>query len=254
MCHKDRSVHSGRFSYAIITEGNVLRECVSMTYKILVVEDDFTIASELKTIMTSWGYEVKLTESFGDILGEFQAFEPHLVLMDIGLPFANGFVRCQKIREISKVPVIFLSSASDNINLVTAINMGADDFISKPFDINVLTAKIMAVLRRAYAFTEEKSDVIEYRGASYNASDSSITINGEKLDLTKNENRIMLALLSSKGNIVSRNTLMQQLWDDDCFIDENTLSVNMNRLRKKLEAAGLPDFIVTKKGQGYIIE
>ena len=225
-----------------------------MTYKILVVEDDFTIASELKTMMTGWGYEVKLTENFEDILGEFQSFQPHLILMDIGLPFANGFIRCSKIREVSKVPVIFLSSASDNINLVTAINMGADDFVAKPFDFNVLTAKIMAVLRRAYAFTEEKSDVIEHRGAAYNASDSTITIAGQKIELTKNENRIMAALLSGKGSIVSRNTLMQSLWDDDCFVDENTLSVNMNRLRKKLESAGLPDYIVTKKGQGYIIE
>lgn len=225
-----------------------------MTYKILVVEDDFTIASELKTMMTGWGYDVKLTENFEDILGEFETFQPHLVLMDIGLPFANGFIRCGKIREISKVPVIFLSSASDNINLVTAINMGADDFVAKPFDFSVLTAKIMAVLRRAYAFSEEKSDVIEYRDASYNASDSTITIKGNKVELTKNENRIMSALLSAKGSIVSRNSLMQQLWDDDCFVDENTLSVNMNRLRKKLEAAGLADFIVTKKGQGYIIE
>ncbi len=205
-------------------------------------------------MMTGWGYDVKLTENFEDILGEFETFQPHLVLMDIGLPFANGFIRCGKIREISKVPVIFLLSASDNINLVTAINMGADDFVAKPFDFSVLTAKIMAVLRRAYAFSEEKSDVIEYRGASYNASDSTITINGNKVELTKNENRIMSALLSAKGSIVSRNSLMQQLWDDDCFVDENTLSVNMNRLRKKLEAAGLADFIVTKKGQGYIIE
>ena len=225
-----------------------------MTYKILVVEDDFTIASELKTMMTGWGYEVKLTENFEDILGEFHSFAPHLILMDIGLPFANGFIRCQKIREESKVPVIFLSSASDNINLVTAINMGADDFVAKPFDFNVLTAKIMAVLRRAYDFSEEKGDVIEYRGAAYNAADSSIMIDGEKIELTKNENRIMAALLNSKGSIVSRNTLMQQLWDDDCYVDENTLSVNVNRLRKKLEAAGLPDFIATKKGQGYIIE
>ncbi|MBR3057021.1 MAG: response regulator transcription factor [Clostridiales bacterium] len=225
-----------------------------MVYKILVVEDDHTIASELKTMMTGWGYDVKLTENFEDILGEFTAFQPHLVLMDIGLPFTNGFVRCTKIREVSKVPVIFLSSASDNINLVTAINMGADDFVAKPFDFSVLTAKIMAVLRRAYAFAEEKSDVIEYRGATYNASDSSVVVNGQKIDLTKNENRIMSSLLQSRGSIVSRNTLMQQLWDDDCFVDENTLSVNMNRLRKKLEAAGLADFIVTKKGQGYIIE
>ena len=223
-------------------------------YKILVVEDDNTIASELKIMMSGWGYDVKLTENFEDILGEFNEFKPHLVLMDIGLPYANGFVRCSQIRSVSKVPVIFLSSASDNINLVIAINMGADDFIPKPFDISVLTAKVMAVLRRTYDFTEEKSDVVEYKGVAYRASDSTITINNEKIELTKNENRIMTALLNNKGKIVSRNTLMEQLWDDDCFVDENTLSVNINRLRKKLESAGIPDYIVTKKGQGYIVE
>ncbi len=223
-------------------------------YKILVVEDDNTIASELKLMMTGWGYEVKLTENFEDILGEFNEFKPHLVLMDIGLPYANGFMRCSQIRSVSKVPVIFLSSASDNINLVTAINMGADDFIPKPCDINVLTAKVMAVLRRTYDFTEEKSDVVEYKGVAYRAADSSVTVNNEKIELTKNENRIMTALLNNKGKIVSRNTLMEQLWDDDCFVDENTLSVNINRLRKKLENAGVPDFIATKKGQGYIVE
>ena len=200
------------------------------------------------------GFGVKLTENFEDILGEFNEFKPHLVLMDIGLPYANGFIRCSQIRSVSKVPVIFLSSASDNINLVTAINMGADDFIPKPFDINVLTAKVMAVLRRTYDFTEEKSDVVEYKGVAYRAADSSVTVNNEKIELTKNENRIMTALLNNKGKIVSRNTLMEQLWDDDCFVDENTLSVNINRLRKKLENAGVPDFIATKKGQGYIVE
>lgn len=223
-------------------------------YKILIVEDDTTIASELKLMMSGWGYEVKLTENFEDILGEFNEFKPHLVLMDIGLPYANGFIRCSQIRSVSKVPVIFLSSAADNINLVTAINMGADDFIPKPCDINVLTAKVMAVLRRTYDFSEEKSDVVEYKGVSYRASDSSVIINNEKIELTKNENRIMTALLNNKGKIVSRNTLMEQLWDDDCFVDENTLSVNINRLRKKLENAGVPDYIVTKKGQGYIVE
>lgn len=223
-------------------------------YKILVVEDDFTIASELKTLLSGWGYDVKLTEKFSEILTEFNEFEPHLVLMDIGLPFANGFVRCSQIRSVSKVPVIFLSSASDSINLVTAINMGADDFVSKPFDINVLLAKITAVIRRAYDFTEEKSDEITYKGAVFKVSDSTITINGNKIELTKNENRILDALLKEHGNIVSRNNLMQKLWDNDCFVDENTLSVNINRLRKKLSDNGLDEFITTKKGQGYIIE
>lgn len=223
-------------------------------YKILITEDDYVIATELKNLLGSWGYEVKLTERFSDILGEFNEFKPHLVLMDIGLPVANGFVRCSQIRSISKVPVIFLSSASDNINLVTAINMGADDFVSKPCDINVLLAKITAVLRRAYDFTEEKSDEINYKGVTYKASDSSVTINGNKIELTKNENRIMSTLLIERGKIVSRNTLMQKLWDDDCFVDENTLSVNINRLRKKLEENGIEEFISTKKGQGYIIE
>ncbi|MCQ2534535.1 MAG: response regulator transcription factor [Clostridia bacterium] len=223
-------------------------------YKILVTEDDHTIASEIKNLLSGWGYEVKLTERFSDILGEFNEFEPHLVLMDIGLPVANGFVRCAQIRSVSKVPVIFLSSASDNINLITAINMGADDFVSKPFDINVLLAKITAVLRRTYDFSEQKSDEIIYKGLTFKASDSSVTINGNKIELTKNENRIMETLLKEQGKIVSRNNLMQKLWDDDCFVDENTLSVNINRLRKKLEENGIADFISTKKGQGYIIE
>ena len=223
-------------------------------YRIFLVEDDPIIAETVQKHLESWGWQVIAAADFARVMDDFSAFDPQLVLLDIKLPFYNGFHWCGEIRKISRVPVIFLSSASDNINLVTAINMGADDFVAKPFDFNVLTAKIMAVLRRAYAFTEEKSDVIEYRGAQYNASDSTISVNGQKLDLTKNENRILSALLSAKGTIVSRNTLMQQLWDDDCFVDENTLSVNINRLRKKLEGAGLPDFIATKKGQGYIIE
>ncbi len=225
-----------------------------MSHRILIVEDDLTIASQMKIALENWGYEVKLTEDFNDPLAEFTAYNPHLVLMDITLPFNNGFFRCSKIREVSNVPVIFVSSASDNLNMITAINMGGDDFITKPFDFNVMLAKIKAVLRRTYDFAGGTSQYLEHRGAVYNPADSTLTYNGEKIDLTKNESRIINTLISKKGTIVSRNRLMEQLWNDDLFVDENTLSVNVNRLRKKLDEAGLTDFIKTKKGQGYIIE
>ena len=224
-------------------------------YRILIVEDDATIASQMKLYLEKWGYEVCASENFDSILGEFDAFNPHLVLMDIGLPFANGFFRCSEIRKKSKVPVIFLSSASDIINMVTAINMGGDDFISKPFDFTLLTAKIMALLRRAYELKDgDISSKKEFAGATYNNSNSTIVFNNKTIELTKNENRILTCLLDSKSSIVTRSSLMEHLWSNDCFVDENTLSVNVNRLRKKLTDAGMPDVIVTKKGQGYIIE
>ena len=203
----------------------------------------------------SWGYEVFLTQDFSDPMVEFNKVDPHLVLMDITLPFSNGFFRCSKIREVSNVPVIFVSSAADNLNMITALNMGGDDFVTKPFDLNVLLVKVKALLRRSYEFTSApESSLPEHRGAIYNAADSSLTFEGNKIDLTKNESRIINSLLTHKGSIVSRSRLMEELWDDDLYVDENTLSVNVNRLRKKLDEAGLADFITTKKGQGYIIE
>ena len=225
-----------------------------MSHRILIVEDDMTIAAQMKIALENWGYEVFIPEDLSDPLCGFARYNPHLVLMDITLPFNNGFFRCSKIREISNVPVIFVSSANDNLNMITAINMGGDDFITKPFDFNVLLAKIKAILRRSYDFTGSGNSFMEHRGAIYNSADSSLTYNGEKIELTKNESRIMHALISKKGNIVTRNRLMEQLWNDDLFVDENTLSVNVNRLRKKLDEIDLPDFIKTRKGQGYIIE
>lgn len=186
-------------------------------------------------------------------MGEFVAFQPHLVLMDISLPFFNGYYWCQEIRRVSKVPVIFISSASDNMNIVMAINMGADDFIAKPFDLNVLTAKVQAMLRRTYDFAG-RTNLIEHKGAILNTSDATLTYNGEKIDLTKNEYRILQVLMEGKGQTISRELLMQKLWESDSFVDENTLTVNVTRLRKKLESAGLKDFIITKKGMGYMVE
>lgn len=222
-------------------------------YKILIIEDDRTIAGTVKSNLEKWGFEARCAENFKDIMSEFSEFSPHLVLMDIGLPFYNGFYWCSEIRKISKVPVVFLSSASDNMNIIMAMNMGGDDFISKPFDLTVLMAKIQAILRRTYDFGSETS-VITHKGAMLNVADAALCYNGEKIDLTKNEYRIMLTLLENKGKVVSRDLLMNKLWETDSYVDENTLTVNVSRLRKKLERSGLTDFIETRSGMGYIVE
>lgn len=222
-------------------------------YRILIIEDDRTIANAVKNHLEKWGFEAKCAENFKDIMSEFSEYSPHLVLMDIGLPFYNGFYYCSEIRRISKVPVVFLSSASDNMNIVMAMNMGGDDFIAKPFDLTVLMAKIQAILRRTYDFGSE-TNVITHKGAMLNVSDATLSFNGEKIDLTKNEYRILLTLLENKGKVVSRDLLMNKLWETDSYVDENTLTVNVSRLRKKLERSGLTDFIETKSGMGYIVE
>ena len=222
-------------------------------YKIFIVEDDPGIASGIKSRTEAWGLEAKIAEDFRNVLAEFSEYRPHLVLLDITLPFFNGYHWCTEIRRNSKVPIIFISSASDNMNIVMAINMGADDFIAKPFDENVLTAKIQALLRRTYDFADSVP-IIEHKGAILNTGDGTLTYEKELITLSKNEYRILLCLMENKGKIVSREKLMEKLWKTDIFVDENTLTVNINRLRKKLEAAGLKNFITTKFGMGYIIE
>lgn len=226
------------------------KECTM--YKVLIIEDDFTIASAIKRHIESWGLEAVCAEDFQNIIPAFSSFCPQLVLIDITLPFYNGYHWCKEIRKLSKVPIVFISSASDNMNIVMAMNMGADDFIAKPFDLNVLTAKLQAVLRRAYDFGAS-AELLEHRGAMLNVSDACLLVEGDRVELTKNEYRILRTLMESKGKIVSREALMQRLWETDSFVDENTLSVNVNRLRKKLEGVGLADFICTKKGLGYIV-
>jgi len=196
--------------------------------------------------------DARCVEDFRNVLSAFSECNPHLILLDISLPFYNGYHWCSEIRKVSKVPIIFISSASDNMNIVMAMNMGADDFIAKPFDQSVLVAKIQAILRRTYDFSSAVA-VIEHKGAMLNTEDGTLIYNNEKIPLTKNEYIIILCLMKNKGKIISREKLMQQLWETDSFVDENTLTVNVSRLRKKLEAAGLPDFIETKFGVGYII-
>ena len=222
-------------------------------YRIYIVEDDRGIAEAIKVQAVMWDLEVLCAKDFRNVMGEFAEFEPHLVLLDISLPFFNGYYWCTEIRKVSKVPIVFISSASDNMNIVMAMNMGADDFIAKPFDQSVLMAKIQAMLRRTYDFAGTVS-VMEHRGALLNTADGTLFYQKEKIDLTKNEYRILLTLMQNKGTIVSREKLMEQLWESDSFVDENTLSVNVGRLRKKLDAAGLTDFITTKFGVGYLIQ
>ena len=221
--------------------------------KVFIVEDDAVIAGAVAEHIAAWGCQVHLVSDFKNVLGEFAEFDPQLVLMDIGLPFYNGYYWCSRIRQISKVPIIFISSASDNMNIVMAVNMGADDFIAKPFDLEVLTAKVRALLRRTYDFGGS-GRLIQHGGAVLNLDDGTLSYQGERLELTKNEFRIMQVLMENKGRTVSRDALMQRLWESDSFIDENTLTVNVSRLRRKLDGCGLEGFIVTKKGQGYLVQ
>ena len=222
-------------------------------YRIFIVEDDEGIARGVTQLVNAWDMEAVTVRDFRNVSGEFAACNPQLVLMDIGLPFMNGYHWCSEIRRVSKVPIIFLSSASDNMNIIMAMNMGADDFIAKPFDGSVLIAKIQALLRRAYSFGES-SPVLEHRGAMLNTGDNSLVYQGKQISLSKNEYRILLELMRSRGKVVSRERLMEALWQTDDFVDENALTVNVGRLRKKLEAAGLSDFVVTKFGVGYLID
>ena len=250
-------------------------------YRILVVEDDAVISEQIAKYLEKWGYEVESVRDFADVMGEFAACEPQLVLLDIGLPFYNGYYWCGEIRKVSQVPILFISSASDNMNVVMAVNMGGDDFVVKPFDPEILQAKIQALLRRAYAFTAP-GNILEYRGVILNMTDMSLfcrkkavqpdqgegvwpmaAVSGGKdagegkaarrIELTKNEFRILPTLFEAAGGVVSRDLLMKRLWDDECFVDDNTLTVNMNRLRKRLAEIGLSGLIQTKKGVGYFL-
>ena len=222
-------------------------------YRIFLVEDDPIIAETVQKHLESWGWQVKAAADFARVMDDFSAFDPHLVLLDISLPVYNGYHWCSEIRKVSRVPVIFLSSASDNMNIVMAMHMGGDDFIPKPFDLNVLTAKVQALLRRTYEFSREQAEIALGGGAL--RLREGVFVKGDlRLELTRNEFRILEMLLENRGRIVSREELMEWLWSTDSFVDENTLSVNVNRLRKKLEGAGLFDAIRTRKGEGYIIE
>ena len=222
-------------------------------YKIFLVEDDFSLADAVKSLLESYGSEVTAVKDFRNVTAEFSDANPHLVLMDIKLPFKDGYFWTSEIRKISSVPIVFLSSASDNMNIIMAINMGADDFIPKPVDAMVLNAKVTAILRRTYEITSN-SQTVDFYGATLHLSDYTVTYSGKRTELTKNEFRILQIMLDNRGKIVSRDALMTHLWQNDIYVEENTLTVNMSRLRRKLEDSGLEGVIITKPGAGYIIK
>ena len=225
-------------------------ECM---YRIFIVEDDRTIAQEVCRLAESWGLEARCARDLRAVTEEAAAFAPHLIILDIALPCFDGYHWCRELRKQTNAPILFLSSASDNMNAIMAMNFGGDDFIAKPFDGGVLMAKVQAMLRRSYRL-EVALPAPECRGAVLNTADQTLQFEGESIDLTKNEYRILLCLMERKGQVVSRELLMQRLWETDSFVDENTLTVNINRLRKKLETAGLFDFIHTRFGVGYLVE
>lgn len=222
-------------------------------YKILIVEDDEAISSSIAQYLKNWGYEVAVVRDFANVTNEFNKVNPHIILLDIMLPFYDGYYWCKEIRKISNMPIVFISSASDNMNIVMAVNMGGDDFIAKPFDFSVLLAKVQAILRRTYDMTGGIA-VIEHKGVTLYLNNFTLSYQDKTLELTKNEFRILETLLANKGKVVSRETLMTKLWQDDNYVEENTLTVNVNRLRKKLDDLGAKDFIKTKVGIGYIVE
>lgn len=223
-------------------------------YRVLIVEDDPLIVEALGAYMAKWGFESRGVEDFRQVTAAFAAYDPQLVLMDITLPFYDGYHWCGEIRRLSKAPIIFISSANESMNILMALNAGADDFIAKPFDLGVLMAKVQALLRRAYDFSAFAQPLLTHGELAFNPADGTATVRGEKAELTKNEARILSVLLQHKGEIVSRELLMNQLWETDAFVDENTLTVNVTRLRKRLESIGAAELIKTRKGMGYMIE
>ena len=222
-------------------------------YKIYVVEDDKGIADGIAQCLSPWEMDVRIVSDFRNVMGEISQIEPHLIIMDITLPYMGGYHWCQEIRKTSNVPIIFISSATDNVNIIMAMNMGADDYIPKPFDQSILIAKVQALLRRTYDFNQG-SFILKAKGAVLNTNDNSLSYDGKKIELARNEYKILLTLMENKNKVVSREKLMEVLWETDSFVDENTLTVNVGRLRKTLETAGLKDFIKTKFGVGYILE
>ncbi|PEJ58349.1 DNA-binding response regulator [Bacillus sp. AFS002410] len=222
-------------------------------FKIMIVEDDEKIRKIVSETLKKWQYEVIEVTNFEQVLLEFENTQPHLVLLDINLPTLDGFYWCQRIRTASKVPIIFLSSRTQNMDVIMAINMGGDDFVQKPFDLGVLVAKVSALLRRNYTYQDESNSNLTHRNLQFNLNNSTVAYMKNSTELSRNEFIILQIMMRNIGKIVSRDDLMQALWNDDQFIDDNTLTVNVNRLRRKISSLGLDDFIHTRKGQGYII-
>jgi len=222
-------------------------------YRIYVVEDDRMLADEISRLLTKWGYEVWIAEMFDNLLEEFLTVQPHVVLMDVNIPLFDGFYWCKKIRDVSPVPIIYVSSRDSSMDVIMGMNNGGDDYLTKPIDNAVLVAKLQAVIRRAYEYNMQPSHVLHCRDLTVNLEEATAVYDHKKCELTKNELKILKLLMENQGKIVTREALMRSLWDDEIYVNENTLTVNVNRVRSMLEELGLQSFITTKKGMGYVI-
>ncbi|MFP7300508.1 response regulator transcription factor [Neobacillus niacini] len=222
-------------------------------YRIMMIEDDDKIRRIVADTLKKWQYDVVEVTQFDQVLTDFEQTNPHLILLDINLPVFDGFYWCQQIRAISKVPIIFLSSRNQNMDIIMAINMGGDDFIQKPFDLDILVAKVSALIRRKYTYQDDESSLF-HRGLKLIVTNSTIEYKGQSTELSRNEFILLQVMMRNAGKILSREDLMQALWNEEQFIDDNTLTVNVNRMRRKIASLGLEDFIVTRKGMGYVIE
>lgn len=222
-------------------------------YRIFVVEDDRMLEEEIIKLLTKWGFEVSTVEVFDNLLDEFIKKKPHVVLLDVNIPSFDGFYWCKEIRQISSVPIIYISSRSSNMDIIMGMNNGGDDYIEKPFSNDVLIAKLQAIIRRTYEYGGHDSKIIGCKGLILNLEDTFVAYKNKEIELTKNEFKILKILIENQGKVVTRQSLMRSLWNDEVYVNENTLTVNVNRVRSKLEELELKDFIITKKGMGYII-
>lgn len=219
--------------------------------KILIVEDDITIQSQLKTLLSGNGYEVLAVMDFSQTIQQIKAFVPHLVILDIKLPGNNGFEICSEIRTFSDIPIVFVTSSNTDMDELNSIMLGGDAFITKPYNTAILLAKIAALLKRAYP--SPQAEILTWNGVTLHLESSVIEYNGQKAELTKNELKILYYLFKNAGKICSRNDIVDFLWDNQLYVDDNALSVNVTRIRDKLGKIGLTDYIKTKHRQGYII-
>ena len=226
---------------------------MEVQYRILIVEDDRQMADEIAHLLMGWGYEIQCIKDFSKIVEESVEAKPHAILLDINLPCFDGFYWCKKLREVTKVPIIFLSSRDNSMDIVMAMNNGGDDYIQKPFDSNILIAKLGAILRRTYELNNKAHQMIQHKGMCLHIDEMSFEYRGQTIELTKNEFKILKILLEHKEEVVSRSELMRGLWDEEIYVNENTLTVNVNRLRSRLGEMGLEEVILTKKGVGYSI-
>lgn len=222
-------------------------------YKILIIEDDSAFCINMIKNLSRWNFETYKIDDFENVLVEYLNIKPHLILMDVNLPYFDGFFWCKQIRDIAKTPIIFLSSRDSSMDIIMAVNQGADDYITKPFKFELLVAKIQALLRRTYDYQNDARETIEYKGVILDINSGTLSHEDKKVELTKNEQKIIRLLMKNKTKVISRQKLMKELWDDDYFVNENTLTVNINRIRNKIDNIGIEHFITTKKGDGYII-